>query len=46
MTPTREDAWALLTEYTSGEGLLKHALAVEVHGRARPPRRQSMRVRM
>ena len=29
MTPTREDAWALLTEYTSGEGLLKHALAVE-----------------
>ena len=29
MTPTRADAWALLTEYTSGESLLKHALAVE-----------------
>ena len=29
MTPTREDAWALLTEYTKGESLLKHALAVE-----------------
>ena len=29
MTPTREDAWALLTEYTTGESLRKHALAVE-----------------
>ena len=29
MTPTREDAWALLTEYTQGESLRKHALAVE-----------------
>ncbi|MCY4659078.1 MAG: HD domain-containing protein [Acidobacteria bacterium] len=29
MTPTREGAWALLTEYTKGESLLKHALAVE-----------------
>ena len=27
--PTRDDAWALLTEYTKGESLLKHALAVE-----------------
>ncbi len=30
MTPTREDAWALLTEYTRGDSLRKHALAVEV----------------
>jgi predicted hydrolase (HD superfamily) len=29
VTPTREDAWALLTEYTTGESLRKHALAVE-----------------
>ena len=29
MTPTREDAWILLTEYTAGESLRKHALAVE-----------------
>ena len=29
MTPNREDAWALLTEHTKGESLLKHALAVE-----------------
>ena len=29
MTPTREDAWALLTEYTTGESLRKHARAVE-----------------
>ena len=37
MTPTRDDAWALLTEYTKGESLLKHALAVEaaVRGYAR-----------
>ena len=33
----RDDAWALLTEYTKGESLLKHALAVEaaVRGYAR-----------
>lgn len=37
MIPTRDDAWALLTEYTKGESLLKHALAVEtsVRGYAR-----------
>ena len=29
MTPTLDGAWALLTEYTKGESLLKHALAVE-----------------
>lgn len=29
MSLTREAAWALLTEFTSGESLLKHALAVE-----------------
>lgn len=29
MGPTRADAWALLTEYTAGESLLKHALSVE-----------------
>ena len=29
MGVTREDAWALLTEYTTGESLRKHALAVE-----------------
>jgi putative nucleotidyltransferase with HDIG domain len=27
--PTREEAYALLTEYTKGENLIKHALAVE-----------------
>jgi putative nucleotidyltransferase with HDIG domain len=34
---TREGAWALLTEYTKSESLLKHALAVEaaVRGYAR-----------
>ena len=33
----REDAWALLTEYTKGESLRKHALGVEaaVRGYAR-----------
>jgi len=33
----RDDAWVLLTEYTKGDGLLKHALAVEaaVRGYAR-----------
>ena len=37
ITPTRRDAWELLTEYTKSEGLLKHALAVEaaVRGYAR-----------
>lgn len=37
MDVTRENAWALLTEYTKGESLLKHALAVEaaVRGYAR-----------
>ena len=37
MTPTRADAWALLTEYTKGDSLRKHALAVEaaVRGYAR-----------
>jgi len=36
-TPNRDDAWQLLTEYTRGESLLKHALAVEaaVRGYAR-----------
>lgn len=35
--PTREDAWALLCEYTRSESLRKHALAVEacVRGYAR-----------
>ena len=33
----RDEAWALLTEYTKNESLLKHALAVEaaVRGYAR-----------
>ena len=29
MTPTRAEAWALLTEYTEGASLRRHALAVE-----------------
>jgi putative nucleotidyltransferase with HDIG domain len=29
LTPTREQAWATLTEYTKSEALLRHALAVE-----------------
>src|SRR5881397_3936780 len=29
LTMSRDDAWALLTDYTKGESLLKHALAVE-----------------
>jgi putative nucleotidyltransferase with HDIG domain len=35
--PTRDDAWQLLTEYTKGESLIKHALGVEaaVRGYAR-----------
>lgn len=37
MIPTRDHAWALLTEYTAGESLRKHALGVEaaVRGYAR-----------
>ncbi|MCC7416870.1 MAG: HDIG domain-containing protein [Acidobacteria bacterium] len=37
MELNRDDAWALLAEYTKGESLLKHALAVEaaVRGYAR-----------
>lgn len=37
MTPTRDLAWALLTEYTKGDRLLNHALSVEaaVRGYAR-----------
>jgi putative nucleotidyltransferase with HDIG domain len=37
LTMNRDEAWALLTEYTKGDGLLKHALAVEaaVRGYAR-----------
>ena len=37
INPTRERAWALLTEYTQSESLIKHALAVEaaVRGYAR-----------
>ena len=37
LSMNRDDAWALLTEYTKGDGLLKHGLAVEasVRGYAR-----------
>jgi putative nucleotidyltransferase with HDIG domain len=37
MNLTRDEAWTLLTEYTKGESLLKHALGVEaaVRGYAR-----------
>jgi putative nucleotidyltransferase with HDIG domain len=37
LTMNRDDAWALLTEYTKGESLQKHALGVEaaVRGYAR-----------
>lgn len=34
MIPTREQAWALLTEYTQSASLLKHALGVEAGMRA------------
>jgi putative nucleotidyltransferase with HDIG domain len=33
-TPTREEAWALLTEFTDNPSLVKHALAVEAAMRA------------
>ncbi len=32
--PTREDAWTLLTEFTTNPSLIKHALAVEAAMRA------------
>jgi putative nucleotidyltransferase with HDIG domain len=32
--PTRDEAWALLTEYTASDALRKHALAVEAAMRA------------
>jgi putative nucleotidyltransferase with HDIG domain len=32
--PSRDDAWALLSEYTENENLRKHALAVEICVRA------------
>lgn len=31
---TRDEAWALLNEYTKGEGLIRHALSVEAAMRA------------
>jgi len=34
LMPTREDAWELLCEYTKGESLRRHALAVETAMRA------------
>ena len=34
MEPSREQAWALLTEYTTNESLIKHALAAEAAMRA------------
>jgi len=33
-TPTREDAWTLLNEYTDNPSLIKHALSVEAAMRA------------
>ncbi|MPZ17940.1 MAG: HD domain-containing protein [Luteitalea sp.] len=37
MSPSRDEAWSLLTEYTKSESLIRHALAVEaaVRGYAR-----------
>jgi len=35
--PTREEAWALLCEYTKGKSLRQHALAVEAAMRAAAP---------
>lgn len=34
MLPSREEAWAILTEHTKGDALRKHALAVEAAMRA------------
>ncbi len=34
MKPTREQAWALLTEFTTNESLIKHGLAAEAAMRA------------
>ena len=34
LVPTREDAWALLTQHTQSPNLIKHALAVEAAMRA------------
>ena len=39
--PTRDDAWNLLCEYTKGESLRKHALAVEAVMRAYARRLQA-----
>ena len=38
LTMNRDDAWALLTDYTKGESLLKHAIAVEAAVRGYPRR--------
>jgi putative nucleotidyltransferase with HDIG domain len=38
VTPTRSEAWALLTQHTEGASLLKHALGVEAAMRAYAPR--------
>ena len=39
MIPTRDEAWAILTEHTKSEALLKHALAVEAAMRTYARRR-------
>ena len=38
-TPTRAEAWSILTEFTKSDALLKHALAVEAAMRAYAVRR-------
>src|ERR1043165_4459613 len=38
LMPNREEAWELLCEYTKGDSLRKHALAVETAMRACAPR--------